>query len=238
MTIQKATRPGDRLAAFVRHNLLWLLIACYVLAAVFPAPGLAIRSWDWASPNFANVPLASLLLLAVMLFVAAVLADLEQARVAASHPPALLAALAAVWLGPALLTLIVGRLVPPTLAGQPTAGLLVSFALIASMPVANSSVGWTHSAGGNLGLSLALVVVSIILSPWITPGLLGLLGTSLGESKQGCAELVNQFSGSFFIVWVLLPTAAGFLCRMASRPRVSSRPVRGSPWPAPPPCSR
>ncbi len=86
------------------------------------------------------------------------------------------------------------------------------------MPVANSSVGWTQSAGGNLGLALALVVVSILLSPWITPNLLSFLGMSLGESQRDCEELVNQFSGLFFIVWVILPTAAGFVGRILLSP--------------------
>ncbi len=200
-------------AVFVRRHFLWLLIACYVLAVVFPGPGITVRNWSWSSPHFPNVPLASLVLLAVMLFAAAVLADLEQARIVSRQPLVVLMALAAVWLGPSLLTVAVGKLLPVSIGGTATAGLLVSFALIASMPVANSSVGWTQSAGGNLGLSLALVVISILLSPWITPHLVNLLGMSLGESRQQCELLVNQFSGSFFIVWVILPTTMGFAAR-------------------------
>lgn len=206
-------RPVARLAFTVRRHFLWLLIACYVLAVAFPGPGIAVRGWSWSSPHFANIPLASLVLLAVMLFVAAVLADLEQARIVFRQPQVVLLALVAVWLGPAVLTVVVGRILPFTIGGTATAGLSVSFALIASMPVANSSVGWTQSAGGNLGLSLALVVISILLSPWIAPHLVSLLGKSLGESRQQCELLVNQFSGSFFIVWVILPTAAGFAVR-------------------------
>jgi bile acid:Na+ symporter, BASS family len=215
----ETTCPADRAAVFLRRHFIWLLIACYTLAVVWPAPGIAIRSWDWPTRHFGNVPLASLLLLTVMLFVAALLTDVNQIRDVARHPFALLSALAAVWLGPALLSIVFGRLLPTTIGGQPTAGLLVSFALVASMPVANSSVGWTQSAGGNLGLSLALVVVSILLSPWITPNLLGLLGMSFGESERDCELLVNQFSGLFFIVWVILPTAAGFACRLLFTPR-------------------
>ncbi len=206
-------RLAVAVAIFARRHFLWLLIACYVLAVIFPGPGIAVRGWSWSSLHFANIPLASLVLLAVMLFVAAMLADLEQARIVFRQPLVVLLALVAAWLGPALLTLAVGRLLPVRMGGTATAGLLVSFALVASMPVANSSVGWTQSAGGNLGLSLALVVVSILFSPWITPHLVSLLGMSLGESRQQCELLVNQFSGSFFIVWVILPTAAGFAVR-------------------------
>ncbi|MFO0790370.1 MAG: bile acid:sodium symporter [Pirellulales bacterium] len=198
----------------MRRHFLWLLVACYVLAVAWPAPGIAIRSWQWSSRQISNVPLASLLLLAVMLVIAAALADLEQLRNVWRHPFVVLIALVSVWLGPAALSLVLGHMLPPTIGGEPTLGLLVSFALIASMPVANSSVGWTQSAGGNLGLALALVVISILASPMITPNLVSVLGASLGESEQQCTELVSQFSGLFFIVWVILPTAAGFASRL------------------------
>ena len=72
--------------------------------------------------------------------------------------------------------------------GQTTAGLLVGLALVATMPVANSSVGWTQNADGNLGLGLALVVLSILLSPWVTPNLLSLLGMSLSASERAIAK--------------------------------------------------
>jgi BASS family bile acid:Na+ symporter len=214
----ETTRLGERAAVFVRRHFLGLLVACYLFAIVCPAPGIAMRSWQWSTPHFANVPLASLLLLAVMLFIAAALTDLNQVRVVSRHPFVLLAALVAVWLGPALLVVVADRAIPATVAGQSTVGLLVSFALVASMPVANSSVGWTQSAGGNLGLSLALVLVSILLSPWITPSLLHYLGMSLGEREQDFEALINKFSGLFFIIWVILPTAAGSACRLLLSP--------------------
>jgi BASS family bile acid:Na+ symporter len=206
--------PVDRLAEFVRCHILWLLVGCYVLAALVPAPGVALRAWQWSSTEPTKTPIVSLLLLAVMLFVAAILTDLKQLRVLSHHPFVLLAALAAVWLGPALLVFLVNSSMPSVLAGQSPAGLLVAIALVASMPVANSSIGWTQTAGGNLGLGLALVVGSILLSPWIAPYLLSFFGRSLVESRPDIEALVSQFSGLFFIVWVILPTAAGFIARL------------------------
>jgi BASS family bile acid:Na+ symporter len=204
---------ADRLAHLVRRRFLWLLVATYALAMLWTAPGLAMRRWEW--PAAANVPVSfPLLLLAVMLFSAAALTDLSQIRIVSHHPVVLGAALLAVWLGPALLVLVAGWLIPTTVGGQSTAGLLVGLALVATMPVANSSVGWTQNADGNLGLSLALVVLSILLCPWVTPNLLNLLGMSLSNSERAyCEALVGQFSGWFFIIWVILPTAAGLACR-------------------------
>jgi BASS family bile acid:Na+ symporter len=106
-----------------------------------------------------------------------------------------------------------------------TAPVLVGLALVATMPVANSSVGWSQNARGNLALSLALVVFSVLLSPWITPNLLQLFGLALSASeREYCDALVSRFSGWFFIVWVILPTLLGFACHAAAG---NSRIARG-----------
>ena len=134
------------------------------------------------------------------------------------------AALVAVWLGPALLVLAAGWFVPLFVDSESAAGLLVGLALVAAMPVANSSVGWSQHTNGNLALALALVVLSISLSPWITPQLLGWLGNSLSAKEQElCQELVNRFSGWFFVIWVIGPTALGFATRLLCGPERVAR---------------
>jgi bile acid:Na+ symporter, BASS family len=225
----ETTRLGGRLAQFVQRHFLWLLLACYVLAACWPARGLAMRLWQWKPAALGDVPLSlPLFLLAVMLFSAAVLTNVGQLRIVSCRPFVLAAALVAVWLGPALLVLVAGRVVPWAIDANTTSGLLVGLALVATMPVANSSVAWVQQVGGNLGLSIALVVVSILLSPWVTPHVLTLLGMWLSEGERAyCAALVNQFSGLFFIIWVILPTLAGFLCGFAISP---VRVAAAKPW--------
>lgn len=225
MTADDKVQLGDRLAHFVQRRFLWLLLASYAVAAVWTGPGIAMRNWEWSAPALTNVPISFVLaLLAVMLFSAALLTDLSQLRIVSHHPLVLIAALLTVWLGPAVLVVVAGWLIPATIDGQATAGLLVGVALVATMPVANSSVGWTQSAGGNLGLALALVVLSILLCPWVTPNMLNLLGMSLSDSERAyCEALVGTFSGWFFVVWVILPTAAGLGCRWLATPtRVSN----------------
>jgi BASS family bile acid:Na+ symporter len=104
--------------------------------------------------------------------------------------------------------------VPYVVDQEATAGLLVGLALVASMPVANSSVGWTQLVRGNLALSLALVLVTIFLCPWVTPRLLGWLRLALSSPDPSLFQaLIDSFSGAFFIIWVVLPTAAGLACR-------------------------
>jgi BASS family bile acid:Na+ symporter len=212
---------ADRLTHFVQRRLFGLLLTSYALAAIWTAPGIAMRKWEWLPAGGTSVPVSFVLaLLAVMLFSAALLTDVSQIRIVSHHPLVLGAALLAVWLGPALLVVIAGWIIPPTINGHATAGLLVGLALVATMPVANSSVGWTQNANGNLGLGLALILLSILLCPWVTPNLLNLLGMSLSPSERAyCEALVGQFSGWFFIVWVILPTAAGLACRYLLTPK-------------------
>jgi BASS family bile acid:Na+ symporter len=219
---ETSTRSGDRWAHYVGRNILWLLVGCYALAAICPRPGIALRKWEW-SPG--GIPVSvSLLLLAVMLFIAALSTDTVQIRSVLQKPLVPVVGLVAIWLAPAIVVILAGWAVPWAVDGQQTAGLMVGLALVAAMPVANSTVGWTQTAGGSLALSLSLVVVSILLSPWVTPSLLTWLGMSLSPSEQEfCERLVTSFSGLFFICWVLLPTAAGFAARYLFSPAALAR---------------
>jgi BASS family bile acid:Na+ symporter len=159
-----------------------------------------------------------------MLFSAAFHTDLPQVRSVLQQPVLLCAALLAVWLGPALLVVAADYLVPLEANGPATTGVLVGLALVAAMPVANSSVGWVQNADGHLALSLALVVFRVSLSPLVTPALLSVIGMSLSPQQQNyCEALVNRFSGWFFIVWVVIPTVLGFACRYLARAEGISR---------------
>jgi BASS family bile acid:Na+ symporter len=164
-----------------------------------------------------------LLLLALMLFSAALLTDLGQVRAVLQRPLLLIIATVGVWFAPALLVVLAGYIVPLLSAQQDATGALVGLTLVATMPVANSSTGWTQNASGNLALSLALVVLSISLCPLVTPQLLNALGMALTASERAyCEALVDRFSGEFFIIWVIIPTLAGFACRrLMTPPRVA-----------------
>jgi bile acid:Na+ symporter, BASS family len=176
-----------------------------------------MRQWRWLP---AALPAAEftlpLVLLALLLFCAAVQTDVAKIRAIGARPWALVWGALAVWVAPVLLVLVAAVCLPLTVDRAATAGLLVGLALVASMPVANSSVGWTQLVGGNLALSLALVLFTIFLCPWVTPWLLGWLRLTLSSTDQVYFQtLIDSFSGAFFIIWVVLPTAAGLACRHA-----------------------
>ena len=199
------------LTDWVHRNLLWLLVASYVLAALFPKPGIAIRGLSFSRSSGDEIT-APLMLLALLLFCAAAVVRWSQLRELMQRPGVLLLGLIAIWILPSLLVSALGWVLPAMFGDTVTSGMLVGLALVAAMPVANSSVAWCQNAQGNVALSLGLIVLTIVLCPIATPQMLNLMGLSLSSAETAqCEQLVTQFSGTFFIVWVILPSLAGLI---------------------------
>lgn len=207
-------RKDIRVAAIVtwiHDHFLWLLVASYLLAAVLPGPGLLLRKFSWGNP-YAGEITAPMLLLALLLFCAAAVVRWEQVWHLLERPGVLLVALIATWLVPCVFVSLLGGTLPQWLGVEATSGMMVGLALVAAMPVANSSVAWTQNSRGNVALGLGLIVLTIVLSPVATPQMLKLMGFALSdEATAQCEQLVKRFSGTFFIVWVILPSLAGML---------------------------
>lgn len=214
-------------ASWIHGSFLWLLVASYLLAAVAPGPGLAIRRLAFTRSTGGEVS-APLLLLALLLFCAAVVVRGSQVRDLLQRPSVLLLSLLAVWIMPGLFVGLMSWLLPLFLGPNISAGMMIGLALVAAMPVANSSVAWTQNAHGNVALGLGLIVLTIVLSPIATPQMLNLMGLALSEAEtKHCEMLVTKFSGAFFIIWVILPSAAGLVCNRLAGPGRIER-ARGS----------
>jgi BASS family bile acid:Na+ symporter len=198
-----------------RHLLPLLLVGCYVGGRLWPTPGVWLHNVDplgWLPEVLA--PSMAQLLVAVLLFAAALAVDWFKLAGVARRPLLFAASLAAVWLLPAALVLVGLWLLPQATQGETATALVAGFALVAAMPVANSAAGWTQQSRGDLCWCLALVVLSIVVAPWMVPAVLTLLGTSLAADQLVAFEsLATQLAGVRFIVWVLLPTALGMLVR-------------------------
>lgn len=216
-----------RLGALLHRYFLPVLLVVYIVAGLLPGPGSYIREFAIRFPG-GSQERVSMLLLAVLLFCAAAVIELDEIRELVAHPSTLLAGLLACWFGPVLLVVLTGSVLPNTIRGAPTEGLLVGLALVAAMPVANSSAGWTQNARGNVTLSLGLIVLSILLSPLATPSLLKLMGLALSATDTAhIQEVVTRFSGARFIMWVILPSLAGAAAAWVAGPqRISA----AKPW--------
>jgi bile acid:Na+ symporter, BASS family len=206
---------NSSLAGALRRFLPILLLACYLFAVMLPGPGAWLHRLSLPSgvPDVLNPGLPQLIV-AILLFLAALGAELHRVPLVVRHPVRLVIALVAVWLIPLLLVIPLRWVLPLAMPDDVAIATMLGFALVAAMPVANSSAAWTQHARGELPWGLALVVLSILLCPLVTPAALGLLGLTFtpGES-QALAELMESFSGVKFVIWVLIPTAAGIVLR-------------------------
>ena len=214
-------------AAGVHRHFLWLLLACYLLAAVMPKPGVALRQLSIPRSGGHDIT-APLVMLAVLLFCGALSVRFTQVRELLQRPTVLFVAVATAWLGGATFASLMGLAVPLLVGETLAAGTMLGLALVAAMPVANSSVGWSQHSDGNVALSLGLVVLTILLSPVVTPQLLRYMGLLLSEQETAqCEILVTRFSGTFFIVWVILPALSGMAIAWLAGPRQIAR---AKPW--------
>ena len=214
----------QRVSGAIRHRLPLLLLVCYAVSLVLPGPGQWIHeqklpeSWpDLARPN------VSQLMVAVLLFLAALGVEVRRLPLVARRPAMFVLVLVSVWLVPSLLVMLAWWLTPLVIDATMSTKLLMGFALVSAMPVANSAAAWTQQSRGELPWALALVVLSIIVCPWMIPLDLRLLGLTFSEGEaDALSALTSSFTGLHFVVWVLLPTAAGIATRLiVGRDRVA-----------------
>lgn len=206
-----------RLAHLLDQHFLVLLIACYAVAAVLPAPGLWMRHSGFAV-TFASTSIRvqmPLAMLALMLFNAGLLIRVGDMSRLARNPLPLLIGLVANLTIPVLYVVGMTGLMrlchPPEL--DEVQDLLAGLAIVAAVPIAGSSTGWSQNSDGDVPLSAALVLASTLLSIVTGPLALRLLRPlAVGDYASGLSTLVDGGSG-LLISGVVLPIAFGMMVR-------------------------
>jgi BASS family bile acid:Na+ symporter len=204
---------------FLHHHFLWLLVAAYALAAVAPDAGCRLAAFR-AATEVAGHPVrvsAPAALLGLLLFTAGLAVKGNHLRGVFRRPGALAAGLAASVAAPVLVLAAAAPLLglwhSPAEAGE----LVIGLAVVAAMPVAGSSAGWTRAADGDCALAAGLVLVSTLLSPLTTPVALRLAaGFTPGAAGGELARLADAGgAGAFVAVWVVVPVLLGLAARQA-----------------------
>jgi BASS family bile acid:Na+ symporter len=210
------------LGAFIHRRFLWLLLASYAAAALWPAPGLWLRDTSLGDFDLAgwHVQVSlSLALLGFLLFNAGLGVRADRLRGLLRRPGLLLAGLAANLLVPVAFIFLVARASGLWHNPDEVQNVLVGLALVASMPVAGSSAAWSQRAGGDLALSLGLVLGSTLCSPLTTPLALHAVGLMASGPYAGALHrLAEGGAGGFLAVGVVLPCLLGLLGRRAAGP--------------------
>jgi len=206
----------ERLAEFIHHRLLWLLIGSYIIAAILPEPGLWLRSVTFSADN-GIVPVrvsVPSLLLSFLLFNAGLGVRISRLLQLAKQPTMLLVSVIANLLLPVAFILATATTMQLWHNPREVQEILIGLALIASMPVAGSSTAWVQNADGDLALSIGLVVFSTCLSPITTPIILHAVGwMAAGEYSTALHDLADGQVSSFLGLYVLTPSLAGILVR-------------------------
>lgn len=198
----------DKLSHFIHARFIWLLVGSYIVAALFPALGLSVRSM---SVGKVSLPMA---MLGFLLFNAGMGVDLSALKALRHNPLSLIYGLLANLLIP--IAYIGGVMLTMQFWHNPdeVQNILVGLALVASMPIAGSSTAWSQNANGNLALSLGLVFCSTFLSPITTPIALHSVGLmTTGDYSEDLHELAGASTGWFLLISVIVPSLLGIACR-------------------------
>lgn len=192
---------------FLHHHFLWLLAGSYLLAAVCPWPGVAIRRTAVLDAGAVGIISLPMLLLAFLLFNSGLAADATDLAGVVRRPLALLAGVAATVAVP--LAVVAGLAAGLGWWHDPDEArcLIAGLGVVAAMPVAGSSAAWSQQAGGSMALSLGLVIASTLLSPLTTPLALAAVGDGSPSALLGAGTV------SFLVVGVVIPSALGMTVR-------------------------
>lgn len=209
----------SRVSHFVHAKFIWLLLASYLVAGVFPAWGLAIKQLSFGELHLFQEKIKvslPMLMLSFLLLNAGLGVDLSRLKGGAKAIWALAAALVANLTVPVAFIFLVTQLMRIWHNPDEVQNILVGLALIASMPIAGSSTAWSQNANGNMALSLGLVLLSTIASPLTTPLALHSVGLmTTGDYSEDLHELAAGGTGGFLAVCVVIPSLLGMLLHAA-----------------------
>jgi BASS family bile acid:Na+ symporter len=210
-------RGGVMSSGFLHRHFLWLLVAAYVLAGVAPEFGCWLSGLVGTTRVFGHAVRVSApaVMLGILLFAAGFAVRTEHLRGVVRRPLALAVGLAASVAVPVLVLIATSPLLSLWHDPAEARDLVVGLAIVAAMPVAGSSAGWSRAADGDCALSLALVLLSTLLSPITTPlALDAATAFAPGDARGVLSHLAGVGgAGAFVVAWVVIPTCLGLLCR-------------------------
>ncbi len=212
-------RGFGRVSGFLRAHFLGLLLAGYVVAAVWPGPGLALRGVKFGRASLGKDGVTITLpavMLGFLLVNAGLGVKLGELRGLAGRPKLLGAGLGANLLIPVAFVFGVSLVLRAFPDVGEVQAILVGLAMVAAMPIAGSSTAWAQNADGDLPLSLGLVVASTAISPVATPLALHAIGfMAEGGAADELHGLADHGSGLFLVLCVVAPALLGIGLRWA-----------------------
>ncbi len=205
----------DRCAHFTHRYFIYLLLGCYIVAAIWPDPGKSIRNVSFGEITFRNEHSKvtfPMIMLSFLLLNAGLGVKTSELRNLLKTPVVVVAGLVANTFIPLVYIFIVSLLLRFYHDADEAQHILIGLALIVAMPIAGSSTAWTQNANGDLTLSLSLVLFSTLLSPLTTPLTFDAVEhMSTGEYAKILDDLETNGTGFLLVFCVLLPSILGII---------------------------
>ncbi|MEU6384140.1 sodium-dependent transporter [Streptomyces bauhiniae] len=207
--------PAGRATRWLRRRLGSAVTVSYAAAALLPGPGMWLRRPHPLPPAGALTVSATPTLLGLVLFAAGLQVPFGAAGGLLRRPRALLAGLSLRLAIPLLTIPVVALLLRQTPDTDGGTGLVTAMAVIVAMPVAAGATVWAGNGGGDQPTMVGIVLGSTLLSPFTVPLVLDALGPLL-TSGNGHALIGGHsgLRGGSAVTTVVLPCAAGLLCRL------------------------
>jgi BASS family bile acid:Na+ symporter len=202
-----------RLSKWCDAWFLWLLVGAYVVAGCWPGPGLAVQQLKTGPIHLFGQSItfsSGMAMLSFLLLNAGIGVDLAHLRRLRERVWFVILGVVANVVIPLVCVLLISPLQYLWHNPDEMQNILVGLALVVSMPIAGSSTAWSQKARGNLALSIGLVLVSSLVSPWTTP--LALRAISLvttGDYSEDLQEIASGTTGLFLTLCVIAPSLVG-----------------------------
>ncbi|MET8857328.1 sodium-dependent transporter [Streptomyces sp. NPDC004579] len=210
--------PTNRAGAWLGHRLGRAVVLSYAAAALLPGPGLWLRHpHNLPFGPMAQVPLRpASILLALVLFSAGLQVPVRTLGSLLRSPGAILAGLVLHLAIPLLVIPVVAFLLHQTPDSDGGSGLITALIFIVAMPVAAGATVWTRVGGGDQPTMVGLVLISTLFSPITIPLVVSALLPLVHDGNAAALALSGHSTdGGFALVGVVLPCAAGLVCRFA-----------------------
>ncbi|WP_172381097.1 sodium-dependent transporter [Streptomyces sp. MNP-20] len=211
------TSRTDRATHWLRRRLGWAVCTAYLAALLLPGPGVWLRHPRAlpTGPGHALPVHTAVWLLALVLFSAGLQVPVRSLGQLLRRPLTLLAGIALHLAVPLLIIPPVVFLLRRSPDADGGSGLVTAMILIVAMPVAAGATVWTGKGQGDQPTMVGLVLASTLLSPLTIPLTVTVLAPLLGGGYADVlATAGSGLHSGFALTTVVLPCAAGLLCRL------------------------
>lgn len=210
---------AEKFAHRLHEYFIWIVIASYGAAAFTPLFGETLRSWRLPDISIAGMSIVATtptILLAMLLFNAGLVTNVDELRTIARKPILALGGLVGNFASPLAFIFAISLTLRFWHNSDETQQLLTGLAFVAAMPIAGASTAWAQSANGNMSLSVGLVLATTLFSPVLTPLVLHMAGAvTTGDYSEDLHEIAAGESANFLALWVLLPSFLGLAASRA-----------------------